>query len=320
MKRLFASVAAAMLAITFLSSCARKPQKVKIGYMPYTSNLPLFVAQDRGLFQKEGLEVEAIRFGSSKEAMDALLAGRIDAECTIGLSTLFAIEAASPGQIKFYLPCVETGNRYASYLLVRKGSGISTTNDLRGKKIGTYTGTTQLLYLSLLLKKLGIDPDKEVNIIQVSPQLEIEAFGTGQFDALYTIEPNATIAMEKDLGEPLLRNPRERYIVAPFPAGALPFNTKFLHQNPTEAKKIYRAMCKAVDFIKTHEPEAKQLVPKYTGLDEKIALKAGLYEWWTESEVRIDPMQKLADILYENRIISAKIDVSKMVLTEANLK
>lgn len=288
--------------------------------MPYTSNLPFFIAQEKGFFEEQGLEIDAVRFGSSKEAMNALLTGKIDAECTIGLSTLFAIEAASPGQIKFYLPCVETSDRFASYLLVRKGSGISTVKDLKGRKIGTYTGTTQLLYLRLLLKQLGLNPKKDVTIIQVSPQLEIEAFGTGQFDALYTIEPKATIAMEMGLGEPLIKGPRGKYIISPFPAGAIPFATKFLQEHPDEAKKIYRAMDKAVDFIKAHEDEAKRLVPKYTGLEKKIALKAGLYEWWKMNETKIEPMQKLADILYENGIIQSKVDVRKMVLAKEDLK
>jgi len=320
MKRLTTLIVIVVLGIAFLTSCAQQSNKVKIGYMPYSSNLPFFVAQERGFFKKEGLEVEAVRFGSSKEAMDALLTGKIDAEGTIGLSTLFAIEATSPGQIKFYLPCVEMGDKFANYLLVRKGSGISTAKDLKGRKIGTYTGTTQLLYLKLLLKELEIDPKKDVTIIQVSPQLEIEAFGTGQFDVLFTIEPKATIAIEKGLGEPLIKNPRGKYIISPFPAGALPFATKFLQEHPDKAMKIYRAMDKAVDFIKAHEDEAKRMVPKYTGLEEKIALKSGLYEWWKMDETKVEPMQKLADILYENGIISAKIDVNKMVLTEEDLR
>jgi NitT/TauT family transport system substrate-binding protein len=312
----------AIIGISFLilRGRARKLEEVKIGYMPYTSNLPLFVALEKGFFKNEGLEVKTIKFGSSKEAMDALLTGKIDAEGTIGLSTLFAIEAASPGQIKFYLPCVETKNKFANYLLVRKDSSISTVKDLKGKRIGTYTGTTQLLFLKLLLQKLGLDPEKDVKIIQVSPQLEIEAFSAGQFDALFTIEPAATIAMEKGIGKPLLRNPRCEYIISPFPAGAFPFSTNFLREDPDKAKRIYRAIDKAVDFIKTHEDEAKRLVPKYTGLEETIALKTGLYEWWKMDEIKIEPMQKLADLLFEYKDIPAKIDVSKMVLTREDLR
>ena len=320
MKRLIFIAITTIFSIIFSTGCAQKPEEVKIGYMPYTSNLPFFVAQEKGFFKEVGLEVKSVRFGSSKEAMDALLTGKIDAECTIGLSTLFAIESSSPGQIKFYLPSVEMEDKFCSYLLVRKGSGILTIEDLRGRKIGTYTGTTQLLYLTLLLKKLGIDSKKDVTIIQVSPQLEIEAFGTGQFDVLYTIEPNATIAIENGLGEPLIKNPRSKYIISPFPAGAIPFTTKFVEEQTDKAKKIYRSMDKAVDFIKVNEDEAKILVSKYTGLEEKIALKAGLYKWWKMDETDIMPMQKLADMLYENDIISARINVSKMLLTEEDLR
>jgi len=310
----------ALATVLIIIQTERESEKVKIGYMPYTSNLPLFIALEKGFFKEVGLEVEPIRFGSSKEAMDALLTGKIDAEGTIGLSTLFAIEAALSGQIKFYLPCVETEEKFSNYLLVRKDSGISTVEDLKGRKIGTYTGTTQLLYLRLLLKELNLDPTKDVKIVQVSPQLEIEAFGTGQFDALFTIEPAATIAIEKGIGGPLIKNPRGKYILSPFPAGAFPLSTKFLQEHHDKAKKIYKAIDKAIDFIKAHEDEAKRLVPKYTGLEDNIALKAGLYEWWKMDEIKLEPMQKLANMLYENGEVSVKLDVSKMVLTAEDLR
>jgi len=309
----------AIVSVTLFAGCRQKRDEVKIGYMPYSSNLPFFVAQEKGFFAEEGLQVRAVRFGSSKEAMDALLTGKIHAECTIGLSTLLAIEAASPGQIKFCLPCVETEGRRASCLLVKKGAGISVVSDLRGKRIGTYTGTTQLLYLRLLLKNLGLDPEKDVTVIQVSPQLEIEAFATGQFDALYTIEPSVTIAIERGIGEPLVENPRNKYVVSPFPAGAIPFSSKFLKEHPLEAKGIYKGMDRAVTFIRKNEDEAKKLVSKYTGLEEGIATKAGIYEWWRAGEMDVEVMQKLADLLFENGEIQSKVSVGEMLLSEDDL-
>lgn len=213
---------------------------------------------------------------------------------------------------------MEADEERASCLLVKKGVGIRTVSDLKGRRIGTYTGTTQLLYLRLLLKNLRLDPDKDVTIIQVSPQLEIEAFATGQFDALYTIEPSVTIAIERGIGESLVENPRNKYVVSPFPAGAIPFSSRFLKERPIEAKGVYRAMDRAVTFIKKNEEEAKKLVSKYTGLEESIAVKAGIYDWWQTQEVKVEPMQKLADVLLENGELQSKVNVAGMILSEDN--
>src|SRR3989338_10155772 len=51
---------------------------VKIGYLPAAQGLPLFLAQDNGMFEKEGINVELIKFDSPNLLVQALLSGELD--------------------------------------------------------------------------------------------------------------------------------------------------------------------------------------------------------------------------------------------------
>ncbi len=60
MKRLITLLAMAILGITLLTSCARKSEKVKIGYIPIADCAQLYVAIEKGFFEQEGLEIELL--------------------------------------------------------------------------------------------------------------------------------------------------------------------------------------------------------------------------------------------------------------------
>ena len=310
-----------LIAILFIIHPAEKMKKIRIGYCPLNADLPFFVALDKGYFRELGLDIEPIKCGDSSEALNALLANKVDLIAPISFSAFFSIEAEAPGQIKIFLPGGETEGNIVSYLLIRKDSTISSIEELRGKKIGTYTGVTQLLYLKLFLKKVGIDPEKDVQIIQVGPNLQAQALDAEQFDALFTVEPYATIAITKGIAKPLVENPRSRYIVDPFISGAAGVSSKFLEKHPEEVKKIYKSMAKAVDFIRSNESEAKNLLPKYTPLEQQVAQQAGLYRFYKIDEpFDMAAVQKLSDLLYEYEILNRRVEAQEMFLLKEQLE
>jgi NitT/TauT family transport system substrate-binding protein len=298
----------ALSAYLFISNYQRTD--VRIGWFPVACELPFFVAMERGYFQEQGLNVTAVKFESANLIMDSLLSGKIDAAACIGYTTLFSIESASTNQFKMFGNEIETDTKYQSFLLVRNDSNISSISDLTGKKIGTYTGTTQLLWLRLLMNKFGIDA-KDITIIQVGLPLQVQALLSGQMDVLLTIEPYVTTALDKG-AKAFMANPRGKYILNPFPAAPSGVvSSKFLKENPDVAIKIKAAMDRAVDFISLNEGVAKRYFPKYTPITEDLAPKVLIYEM-EKNPANKTAIQVLADILYEGGEIKNPINTSTM--------
>jgi ABC-type nitrate/sulfonate/bicarbonate transport system substrate-binding protein len=117
-----------------------------------------------------------------------------------------------------------------------------------------------------------------------------------------------------------VENVRVKYLMDPLPSGINAFSINFLNGNPTAAKKVYNAMAKAVDFIRENETEAKKLLAKYTPIKEEIALQGNLYEWFKFGEEDTQSIQKIADILYENKLLEKRINVRELLVQEKELK
>lgn len=304
--------------LALMYSCSKQQSKpvIKMGYMQVSTGLPLFVAIEKKMFEKEGLNVEAVQFESVNQAMDALLAGRIDGIQGVGFTTFMAVWQNAPNQFELFWTCADTKEKFTNGFLKRKGSPYTKIEDLKRKKIGTYTGTTQLINLQVILRNLSINIEKDVEIVQVGRQIELQAFAAGQFDFLFTIEPDVTIAIEKGIGELFIENPRVKYIHDPFVAGGAVVSTKFIKERPDDLKKIVLVANRAIDYIRTHEQESKKYLPKYTPLPPDVAVKSGLYEFWKLGEENRQAMQALADLYLKEEDLKKPIDTSAMLLTD----
>ena len=321
MKRLTCIIVLTVVGITLLTmGCTQKPEKVKIGYFPVSGDLAFFVGVEKGFFKEEGLDVEPVKFAESKEAMDAMLTGRVDVCAPMGFTTIFAVEQNQTGLLKIFLPGGEAEGHIVSHLIVKKDSNIRSIEDLKGKKIGTYAGTAHRMWLELLLKRLNLDPEKDVTIVQVASNLLVPSLMAGQFDALYATEPYTTTALIKGMARSLIDNPRSKYIINPFPSGSFVFTTKFWEEKPKIAMKIYQAMKKSIDFMRANELEAKMILPKYTPIDEEIAKACDVHAIYEINDTTIGAIQELANMLFEYKLLEKKIEVKGMLLTDEDFK
>ena len=284
---------------------------------------PFFVAMENGLFEKAGLHIEAIKAQDSTEAMNALVAKQADISVENTYSVIFAIQARSPGLLKLLVPCAETETKYVSHLLVLADSPLSDAKQLKGKRIGTYSGATQLLTLKLFLSRhLQMDPDKDVSIVQVAPPLQVQALAAGQFDALFTIEPFASAALAKGIAKDILPYARGR-ILNPFPAGACSARADVVTAKPVTLHRFYEAMVRAKEFIDREPEQSRNILAKWTNSDAASAAFVKGYEYYAFGEfddVKMARVQELADLYSAADILPKKIEVGSMFLKADDIK
>jgi ABC-type nitrate/sulfonate/bicarbonate transport system substrate-binding protein len=293
---------------------------MKVGYLPVLVNLPLFVALEEDYFEKYSLNVEAVEAQSPNHIVDAMISGNLDGAGILADNILFAAEAQYPGEIKIFHTTDETKEEYVASIIAPKNSDIRLPKDIIGKKIGVYSGLVQVLFLKSIVAGMGYNPETDVEIIEIAPNLQLQGLEAGQYEALSTVEPYVTVAKSKGIAKVIISNPRVKYIQDPFPSVATPVSSDFLDKNNKAAIAYLSAMADAIDFIHENPEKAKFYLSKYTPIDEEIASKVTLPRFNKFGEEDRNNMQKYADWMFENGLLKKKIDVDSMFGSEELLE
>ncbi|MGZ3590838.1 MAG: ABC transporter substrate-binding protein [Thermodesulfobacteriota bacterium] len=129
MKRIVVSIVIILLLMT--AAAASSEEKVKIGYLRLTISLPTFVAAEKGLFEQEGVKVELTPFESGTLIISALIAGRIDANCSSATTGYWFAEQSTPDQFKIFLGYGTPSRKNPTFVaIVKKDSPLK---DLKSK-------------------------------------------------------------------------------------------------------------------------------------------------------------------------------------------
>jgi NitT/TauT family transport system substrate-binding protein len=145
--------------------------KIKIGYLHTLAvDGQMWLADSMGLWKKSGLEPEFIQFQTGLELFQAMSGGSIDVLSTGAVMSNFPAR----GQGKVFL--INDVEFATAQLWVHPDMGINSFSDLKGKKISTTTGTTAHVFLDKALRANGIDPKKDVQIVNQRMQDATSAF------------------------------------------------------------------------------------------------------------------------------------------------
>jgi len=280
-------------------------QEVRIGYQRTLLYLPVFVADKKGFFEEEGLNVRLEKFDSANLMMQALLSRQIDATGMSALNVLATVEDEQPEEFKMFLFEVFTSTKHADHILVPLDSSVQTLADLKGKRIGVHPGTTIKMYAKIALSQF-LRPDQDVKFVELSPALQVQALATRQVDALFALEPVSAIAISKgyakDLGGFIAQ-----YTLDPTYPGSSVFSTTFATKKPGQARRVQTAVYASLDFIREHPEESKSILAEYLNLDLDILPNLGLIGWAKVEEVDTSQVQKLLDIYAEEGVIENRV-------------
>ena len=303
----------AIFVTPFTLGCAKKVEKIKIGYQRTGIYQHFFTAIEKGFFKAEGVEVEPVEFPSANLMAEALIAGRIDGTATSAFPLIFSIEQNSPGLFKIYLVNVINKTAFPDYILVKRDSKINNLSELKGKKIGIYPGSTILTYTKIILKDF-MDPDKDITLIQLKPALQLQSLETEQVDAIFALEPIASIGIVKGIARILEEAPLAKYVMNPLPGSGSTFSSRFLNKYPKAAEKVKKAMYQALDFLNNpkNENEVKNILAKWTKMDPEIIKKLQPLKYWKLEDVNKKSIQNLANLLFEKNVLKREIDTSTL--------
>ncbi len=214
--------------------------------MPYMTNSVDFLAKDLGFFEKEGLDFEITGLASTPLVLNALKAGQADISGMSG-STALKLDATGDMATVVFVSYSGHGSPSASVVVGKKG--ISSIQDLKGKKIGVGAvgGADQVATIPVL-RAQGLDPDKDVQWVPIgSPSARVAALMSGQIDAITTtIMTWIPISGNPDLR--VIIGGEEYSKIVPSVAGTIT-TVDFMDKNPEAIQRYTRAIIKASRYF-----------------------------------------------------------------------
>ena len=255
----------ALIALSIANSPAVAQERLRLAWAGFSpTNSPIWVIEDRKLMQKQGVQPEIISISASPTVLQALLANEIDA-ASISVTTLTSSRLAGADTVMI----VGVVPTFVDHIVSL--SNITAVEQLKGKTAGVNRlGSTSDLGLRLALRKLGIDPDKDVKIIPTGGTAERFAAlskGVTQF----TIIPEPFLTQAEKLGFRNLYNITDLKI--PFWWNGILSREAIVKNKRPLMLKLTRAMIEAIHIIKTEKEYAKGLIKKNLGVADPDGLE-----------------------------------------------
>ena len=185
----------ALFLMSAASPAGAQAARIKAGSSlspPTLDSITPYVALVRGLFKKEGLEVEVVAFRGGPTHMKALLAGEVDVSINMGATD--AIVAASKGaKIRLWM----VPQPVTPYHFVARGEAGTTLRALVGKSVAV-SGIGAISYHipRIVLERSGVNPDTLQYIAVGSPADRLKALVAGKVDAAVVTNTEAATSGE----------------------------------------------------------------------------------------------------------------------------
>jgi NitT/TauT family transport system substrate-binding protein len=248
-----------------------------------------WIAKEAKIFEKNGLDVEAVLLNGSGRTSQALLSG-----------SLFAASVASPQVMLADLNGADLVNVahgigvQASRLMVKPE--IRKVDDLKGKKIGISSlGSAGDLLFGYVLRKYGIDTTRDVIWLSVGNTAErLRALYAGSVDAADLSYP-VDVQAERKGFRPLLDAKKE--IV--YPTASVVTRRKTVKEDRDTVMRFVRSFVEGIAFLKHNKEASKQVLAKYLRSNDPEYLE-GAYIIYREDFIAAPyPITKGLDAIYE---------------------
>jgi NitT/TauT family transport system substrate-binding protein len=274
----------ALMFVTLLAGCeqsspedkaqsAEPLQKITVAYTYQPQCTLVHVAVAKGYFVKEGLDVQPLMRTFGKAALETVIGNQADLATVAETPIMFNI---LKGEKIFVLANIEASSTNNA-IAARKGAGISTPGDLKGKRIGFTPGTTGEFFLDSLLTANGLTRN-EIHPVSLKPEEMQDAIMAKQVDAVSTWNYPLT-QINRQLGDDgTILYDREIYTET-FNIAA---RQEFVQKNPETVKRFLRALIKAEEFVAKNPEEAQAIMSAATKIDQGL-----IHDVWNDFNYHI---------------------------------
>ncbi|MEU6116745.1 ABC transporter substrate-binding protein [Streptomyces sp. NPDC047117] len=327
------AAAACLATLAAVSGCSSggggDAVRIGVGGQPLLVYLPTTLAQQLGYYKEAGVQVRLEDLQGGSKALQAMQGGSVDVVSGYYDHTI-QMQAKHRDVVSFVNML-----RYPSLVLAvspKASKKIDSVEDLKGAKVGvTAPGSSTDFFLKKLLTDHGMKADAASVQGIGGDSTAVAAMEQGRVDAAVMLDP-AVSQLQKRVGAKqvkLLTDTRtekgvqEDFGVSTYPAAVLYSDRDWLEDHPDRARKLAKAVLKALKYIDTHSAKeiAAKMPRQYAGDDPAVYEKAiaqAKDAYAKDGRIRADGAAAVHKVLsaFTPEIAKADVDLEKTYTNE----
>ncbi len=256
---------------------AVEPVELNIAYMPnYGSLWSVLNAKEQGFLEEEGITINLVEFADGPTIIAAMEGGSIDLGyigqgahklCINGKATIFALSHISNGD------------------MLIGGPGITTVEDLAGKKVAYSSGTSSEDILVKSLEKAGMTMS-DITAVDMDATGIVSAMVSGGVEAAATWSPNSLKILE-EVADATKLTDNMTFADETVSLASWIVMPKYAEENRDVLVRFTRALFKAMDYAATENQEATAglVATQIAGDQAAVYEQRGDAQWLTGKEV-----------------------------------
>src|SRR4051794_25009407 len=227
----------------------------RMGIEPWLGYGPWRIAEAKGIFKKNGLDVKIINFSSDDQINSAFASGKLEGT---NVATHTALRFVAQG-LPLKAVLLEDVSLQADAIL--SGKDMNSIKDLKGKKVAYEEGTTSDILLAYALAQNGMSKS-DIKPVPIPASDAGTAFLAGRVRVAVTYEPYLTTALQKDKNAKLL------YTAGKNPGligDVFAVSQDTIDNKPGQVAALIKSWGEAVDYYNKHTADAQAIITKAVG-------------------------------------------------------
>jgi NitT/TauT family transport system substrate-binding protein len=292
------------------SSSGSSGETITIGYSAWPGWFPWAVAEDQGIFEDAGVNVELRYFSDYTASLDAMAAGQVDANSQTLNDTLVGISGGSD-QVAVVVNDNSAGND-----AIIADESITSIRDLEGKSVAAEAGVVDHF---LLLQGLADEDmtEGDVEFHGLPTDQAAASFAGGEFDAVGVFAPFTTQALEREGSHVLFDSSDYPGTIPDF----LVLDRQIVEDRPDDVQKLVDAWYTTLDWIDAHPDEAVEIMADRAEVSTEeyqefadgtriFSADEALASMTEDGDTDLGPTtEKVSDFLVDNELMEEAPDV-----------
>lgn len=286
-------------------------------WLPQGQFAGLYVADEKGFYEEEGINVEILPGGTDVSSED-----QVENDIAqVGVAFYSSVLTYQEGGYDF-INVFQTFKKSPQYLVAKSSSGIKSGADLKGKKVGSWFGGRQY-ELYALAELNGLDVEKDIEWKQ--QDYTMDQFYSGELDVASAMSYNEYLLLLEDgLSEDELNVIDMNEEGAALLEDCLFVKRSWAEENRDLLVRFLKATIKGWQYTEKHPEEAAQIVyeaGKSSSLEHQIAMTKKVIELVVPEDsdsskigsLDRDSIQQTIDLGYSSGLIKEKIDINTSI-------